>query len=228
MRQTETIRRFEPLKGIEPLTSSLPRKCSTTELQRLIDSHWSQQVIQVKCNWLIWLIWPYDFLPERKTRLPAQCGTTHSLEAIAPNPGIFLLSKNLERKTRLELATYSLEGYRSTKWATSAFSKNYPLSLKLQRCSGQGWIRTTELRRGQIYSLLPLATWLLAHSISDYPISDLRFSGTNLKSAITNLQSREPLVGIEPTTYWLQISCSTSWAKVAFSCPPPSIVWLRI
>ena len=25
----------------------------------------------------------------------------------------------------------------------------------------------------------------------------------------------EPLVGIEPTTYWLQISCSTSWAKVA-------------
>ena len=27
---------------------------------------------------------------------------------------------------------------------------------------GQGWIRTTELRRGQIYSLLPLATWLLA------------------------------------------------------------------
>ena len=40
---------------------------------------------------------------------------------------------------------------------------------------GQGWIRTTELRRGQIYSLLPLATWLLAQS--------------------------EPLVGIEPTTY---------------------------
>ena len=27
---------------------------------------------------------------------------------------------------------------------------------------GQGWIRTTELVRGQIYSLLPLATWLLA------------------------------------------------------------------
>ena len=25
---------FEPLEGIEPLTSSLPRKCSTTELQR--------------------------------------------------------------------------------------------------------------------------------------------------------------------------------------------------
>ena len=26
----------------------------------------------------------------------------------------------------------------------------------------------------------------------------------------------EPPVGIEPTTYWLQVSCSTSWAMVAF------------
>ena len=26
----------------------------------------------------------------------------------------------------------------------------------------------------------------------------------------------EPPVGIEPTTYWLQVSCSTSWAKEAF------------
>ena len=33
--------------------------------------------------------------------------------------------------------------------------------LRLIDC-GQGWIRTSELRREQIYSLLPLATWLLA------------------------------------------------------------------
>jgi len=31
---------------------------------------------------------------------------------------------NNERKTRFELATYSLEGYRSTNWATSALSKD--------------------------------------------------------------------------------------------------------
>ena len=31
----------------------------------------------------------------------------------------------------------------------------------------------------------------------------------------------EPPVGIEPTTYWLQISCSTSWAKEA-------IVWVGV
>ena len=26
----------------------------------------------------------------------------------------------------------------------------------------------------------------------------------------------EPLAGIEPATYWLQVSCSTSWAKEAY------------
>jgi hypothetical protein len=61
---------FEPLMRIELTTSSLPRKCSTTELQ-----------------WLVCL-------------------------------GLMITSTRIlirERKTRLELATYSLEGYRSTK-----------------------------------------------------------------------------------------------------------------
>ena len=40
----------------------------------------------------------------------------------------------------------------------------------LGRTSGQGWIRTTELVRGQIYSLLPLATWLLAHLVNSQPL----------------------------------------------------------
>ncbi len=54
----------EPLMRIELTTSSLPRKCSTTELQRL--------------------------------------------ENTAGNSG------RVERETRFEPATYSLEGYRST------------------------------------------------------------------------------------------------------------------
>ena len=37
-----------------------------------------------------------------------------------------------ERKTRLELATYSLEGYRSTKWATSAIHWNWSLQFQLK------------------------------------------------------------------------------------------------
>src|SRR5579872_1728096 len=35
-RTTDVIQTMEPLTGIEPVTSSLPRKCSTTELQRRI------------------------------------------------------------------------------------------------------------------------------------------------------------------------------------------------
>ena len=38
----------------------------------------------------------------------------------------------------------------------------------------------------------------------------------------TAFRSPEPLVGIEPTTYWLQISCSTCWAKVANIPPDPA------
>ena len=59
----------ELLMRIELTTSSLPRKCSTTELQQLNERHWAF----------------------------------------------------MERKTGLEPATLSLEGWRSTKWATSAF-----------------------------------------------------------------------------------------------------------
>ena len=42
-----------------------------------------------------------------------------------------------------------------------AFINSRP-PLNFGRHRGQGWIRTTELVRGQIYSLLQLATWLLA------------------------------------------------------------------
>ena len=31
-----------------------------------------------------------------------------------------------------------------------------------------------------------------------------------------SFNSIEPLAGIEPATYWLQVSCSTSWAKEAY------------
>lgn len=98
------------------VTSSLPRKRSTTELLQLMSLF----------------------------RCLIDC------EVFAPR------SENVvERKTGLEPATYSLEGYRSTKWATSAFQ-----ALD----GGEEWTRTTELRRGQIYSLLQLP-------LCDFPIS---------------------------------------------------------
>ena len=76
--------------GIEPMTSSLPRKCSTAELRRLLI-----------------------------------CSKFNSNSLIIK---LLISIQTLERKTRFELATYSLEGYRSTNWATSAFLiTNYEL-----------------------------------------------------------------------------------------------------
>ena len=121
-----------------------------------------------------------------------------------------------ERETRLELATYSLEGYRSTKWATPAY-----------RLFKRTWL---------IYCLDP--PWRTTKWATPAFLKELwAEQGSNLRTRErTDLQSvafnhsaicpyhqffqpipNEPLVGIEPTTYWLQISCSTSWAKVAFT-----------
>ncbi len=69
----------EPLMRIELTTSSLPRKCSTTELQRLV----KMEVCSFRLH-------------------------NHPI-------GMFYFQLLYERKTGLEPATYSLEGYRSTK-----------------------------------------------------------------------------------------------------------------
>ena len=127
------INKNELLGRIELPTSSLPRKCSTTELQQLT-----------------------QYLKELLLR---------------------------ERETRLEPATYSLEGCRSTNWATPAYL--IPFLVKRHKwtnsnilllpekylnwtpvhCTrspvalcGQRRIRTSVLVREQIYSLSPLAT----------------------------------------------------------------------
>ena len=103
-----------------------------------------------------------------------------------------------ERKTRLKLATHSLEGYCSINWATSAkIHRSEPASstlhwwtLQLQpasKKSGKRWIRTTEGKNQQIYSLPHLAT---------------------LVSSLWLVCILEPMEGFEPPTSWLQISCS--------------------
>lgn len=106
------------MSRIELPTSSLPRKCSTTELQQL-----------------------------KKFFKIADKKIANEQDSSAIKFSIFC-----ERETRLEPATYSLEGCRSTNWATPA--ENYFLSF----FSGQGRIRTSVHSREQIYSLPPLTT----------------------------------------------------------------------
>ena len=71
---------------IELATSSLPRKCSTTELQRLFE--W--QIVYLNGVTILF------FGIEYKSYI------------------VFCIRLKEERKTRLEPATYSLEGCRST------------------------------------------------------------------------------------------------------------------
>ena len=135
-----------------------------------------------------------------------------------------LLTEN-ERKTGLEPATWSLEGYRSTKWATSADqfgnlemcqfendtptfpflrtiqSSNFQIGKFSNWICGQSRFRTYVLRREQIYSLSPLTT----------RPSALTLSKQKYRLACT-FEMIEPKTGVEPATYWLQISCSTNWA----------------
>lgn len=107
---------------IELTTSSLPRKCSTTELQRPMPVGSSAY----ESGAGLILQTPYTRLRVKKS---GRWGFRHSSDHLqtwkaasvkSHSTGSFCLT---ERETRLELATYSLEGYRSTKWATPAFTR---------------------------------------------------------------------------------------------------------
>ena len=131
------------------------------------------------------------------TRAPADQSlksVDHKIKLLNDLPDllIYMTVVSLERKTRLELATYSLEGYRSTKWATSAYFEILDFKNVMWK---NLWARMDSNHRTR--KRTDLQSVAVGHLATCPP---------------------EPLVGIEPTTYWLQISCSTGWAKVALCC----------
>ena len=126
--------------GIEPMTSSLPRKRSTPELHRLTQS--------------------------------------------------------LERETRLELATPTLEGLCSTNWAIPAW------------LSGERRIRTSEVVRQQIYSLPQLATLVSPrYSMLMYVFV---FSACHRKKSQSRWRDSNP----RPADY--KSAALTNWATSAY------------
>ena len=105
----------------------------------------------------------------------------------------------------IEPPTHGASIHCSTNWATEPYcgSRIWTYDLRVMSptsyqllhpamIGGGGRIRTFEGKRRQIYSLLPLATREPHHLL-------------------------EPTIGLEPTTYWLQVSCSTNWATSACS-----------
>ena len=100
----------------------------------------------------------------------------------------------IERKTRLKLATLSLEGWCSINWATSAKS------------CGRRWIRTTEGINQQIYSLPHLATLVFALWPKSRPKS--RFYFSSFLSLLSDSNQR-------PRDY--KSRALANWAKEALS-----------
>ena len=121
---------------------------------------------------------------QKSWRLTVVCWQQNKLTV---NRHLTSVISSIERKTSLELATYSLEGYRSTNWATSACniitvyagitSNNFDAFVIIP--GGQSRVRTYVLVREQIYSLSPLTTRPSAPLISlplrlIHPICQLR------------------------------------------------------
>ena len=106
---------------------------------------------------------------------------------------------------RFELQTLWLKVKCSTDWANEAYNLVAPARFELTNATVKVWCLTAWLRgnnqtkkvveghgfepwnpKEQIYSLPRLTTSLSLHMV--------------------------PKTGIEPVTYWLQVSCSTNWA----------------
>ena|GEM_PF-1445437 len=98
---------------VELMTPSLPRKCSTTELHRLIFLlviSTNLQIIFLDLNTECISMFFRPF-PTVNLSLVFGCNYFCSLPAVSQSTSVFAF----ERKTGLEPATYSLEGCRSTK-----------------------------------------------------------------------------------------------------------------
>ena len=114
--------------------------------------------------WAVEENWTLDLFLTKEVLYP-WATTAYLIQNFIPMDRDEILNlKSTERETRLELATYSLEGYRSTNWATPALSTVALAevdwcqpSLKLWLASGGNRIRTCEDISQQIYSLSQLA-----------------------------------------------------------------------
>ena len=149
----------EPLMRIELTTSSLPRKCSTTELQRRSSAGSYQSAVK--------LIQPQTANCRLQTEKSGRRGSNPrptAWKAVAlPTELLPLMFTIAATKVNYIHHHFSEGGFYLKNLFQSVYKYIWHLSLGYGARCGQGWIRTTELRRGQIYSLLPLATWLLAH-----------------------------------------------------------------
>ena len=106
---------------------------------------------------------------------------------------------------RFELQTPWLKVKCSTDWASETKNKDGCL----------GWIRTNGMQESKSCAL-PLGYEAIKqvverHGFEPWNPKEQIYSLPRLATSLT-LQKMVPKTGIEPVTYWLQVSCSTNWA----------------
>ena len=108
-----------------------------------------------------------------------------------------------------EPTTFGLWARRATRLLHPAMISHYStFFLNMQ------WAEVDSNHRSklqQIYSLSPLATRESAH---------LKRSIWNWLILILKINWEKPMIGLEPITCWLQISCSANWATSAYQMGP--------
>ena len=123
----------------------------------------------------------------------------------------------MERETGFEPATFSLEGWRSTNWATLALwiydwelfildlgiFKFKIVILQSEINCGESRIRTCE----DVVSRFTVCP--------RWPLEYLPFF-KNFNILMNFHFNFEPIEGLEPTTCWLQISCSSQLSYIGF------------
>lgn len=181
-------------------------------------------------------------LPYQGSALPTELRGRSLFKGQLTNSCIRPISLKLERETRLELATSSLEGWSSTNWATPANiyrliwkSLNHLLSSRTfepfdrRRCSSDnGRMHNSEIQSPTYDSFMAGGggrIWTSEGIADRFTVCSLWPLGNPTLSILIQIysnctivfQTLKPAKGLEPPTHWLQISSSTNWATLALS-----------
>ena len=131
---------------------------------------------------------------------------THVVSLEGWSSTIELHPHKMVTRRRFELLTLWLKVRCSTDWASESWYKS----------GWASWIRTSEMTESKSVAL-PLGYSPRMVGRDGFEPSnqkELSYSQPRLATSLPP-QYMVPTIGIEPTTYWLQVSCSTNWAKSA-------------
>ena len=157
-----------------------------------------------RCRWSSWTGLNRRPLPYQGSALPLSYTSLHAPRTFSPagwcptDPLTGRPPQGGERGAGDRIRTGDIQLGKLTLYQLSYSRALRSTARPPNACGGQGWIRTSVGIRQRIYSPSPLTTRAPTHVIA----ARLRVDRTR-----PNL---EPPIGIEPTTFRLQVGCSTS------------------